>query len=102
MLIKSFKINKKLILLLVLITVLLTSITIFYSFANDSIVEEEEIEEKEICSGILKVPNRGGRGLVLLSPCGRQAFSFLGVPLFSSFLVIKKVIKRKICIDKNE
>ena len=62
----------------------------------------EEIEEKEICSGILKVPNRGGRGLVLLSPCGRQAFSFLGVPLFSSFLVIKKVIKRKICIDKNE
>ena len=36
------------------------------------------------CSGILKVPNKIGRGLVLTSPSDRLIFSSLGVPLFVS------------------
>lgn len=47
MLIKSFKINKKFIILLVIVIVLLSSIAIFYSFANDGVSDEEEIEEKK-------------------------------------------------------
>lgn len=45
--IKSFKINKKLIIFLIIVVVLLSSIAIFYSFASDSISDEEEIEEKK-------------------------------------------------------
>ena len=37
-----------------------------------------------LCSGILKVPNKIGRGLVLTSPSDRLIFSSLGVPLFVS------------------
>lgn len=42
MLIKSFKISKKLIILLLLISILLSSIVIFYSFAKDSSDSEEK------------------------------------------------------------
>lgn len=47
MLIKSFKINKKLIIFIILLITLISSISIFYSFATDNISESEEIEEKK-------------------------------------------------------
>ncbi len=47
LLIKSFKINKKLVIIFVIIAVLLSSITIFYCFANDNISDNEQIEEKK-------------------------------------------------------
>lgn len=46
MLIKSFKISKKLIVFFIILVVLLSSIAIFYSFASDSSDEEEE-EKKD-------------------------------------------------------
>ncbi len=47
MLIKSFKINKNLIIIFIIIAVLLSSIAIFYCFANDNISDNEQIEEKK-------------------------------------------------------
>ncbi len=46
MLIKSFKISKKLIIVFILLIILLSSIVIFYSFASDS-TNSDEIEEKK-------------------------------------------------------
>ena len=47
MLIKSFKIQKKLIIVLIIVIILLSSITIFYSFATDNAFDNTEIEEKK-------------------------------------------------------
>lgn len=47
LLIKSFKISKKLIILFIIIVILLSSIAIFYSFANDSSDSETSEEKKD-------------------------------------------------------
>lgn len=47
LLIKSFKISKKLIILFIIIVTLLSSIAIFYSFANDSSDSETSEEKKD-------------------------------------------------------
>ncbi len=47
LLIKSFKISKKLIILFIIIVILLSSIVIFYSFANDSSDSETSEEKKD-------------------------------------------------------
>lgn len=47
MLIKSFKISKKLIILFIIIVILLSSIAIFYSFANDTSNGEASEEKKD-------------------------------------------------------
>lgn len=47
MFIKSFKVSKKLVIFSIIAFVLLSSIAIFYSFANDNTSDNEEIEEKK-------------------------------------------------------
>ena len=47
MLIKSFRVNKKLIIFLIIVIILLSSILLFYSFATDTLTNETSEKKKD-------------------------------------------------------